>query len=59
MRSGNGPTPPPSNTRSNDPAALPTWLHRYNWHRPHAGLARKPPIFRLDLAGNNLLRLHS
>ena len=17
-------------------AALPTWLHRYNWHRPHA-----------------------
>jgi transposase InsO family protein len=19
-------------------AALPTWLHRYNWHRPHGGI---------------------
>src|SRR6266487_3569343 len=39
--------------------ALPAWLHRYNWHRPHASLARKPPISRLGLTGNNLLRLHS
>jgi len=40
-------------------SALPTWLHRYNWHRPHASLARKPPISRLGLARNNLLSLHT
>lgn len=39
--------------------ALAPWLHRYNWHRPHASLAKKPPISRLGLTGNNLLRLHS
>jgi transposase InsO family protein len=39
--------------------ALPAWLHRYNWHRPHASLARKSPISRIALTGNNLLRLHS
>lgn len=38
--------------------ALAPWLHRYNWHRPHASLAKKPPISRLGLTGNNLLRLH-
>src|SRR5262245_40113617 len=40
-------------------AALPAWLHRYNWHRPHVSLARKPPISRLGVTGDNLLRLHS
>src|SRR6516165_4327146 len=40
-------------------AALPAWLHRYNWHRPHVSLARKPPISRLGLTGDNLLRLHT
>ncbi len=25
---------------------LPTWLHRYNWHRPHAGIDDKTPISR-------------
>ena len=39
-------------------AELPNWLHRYNWHRPHASLDKKPPISRLGLTGNNLLRLH-
>jgi transposase InsO family protein/DNA-binding CsgD family transcriptional regulator len=39
--------------------ALLPWLHRYNWHRPHASLAKKPPISRLGLTRNNLLRLHS
>ena len=39
--------------------ALPTWLHGYNWHRPHMSLAGQPPINRLDLKRNNLLRLHS
>jgi transposase InsO family protein len=38
---------------------LPRWLHRYNWHRPHASLGGKPPISRLGLTGNNLLRHHS
>jgi transposase InsO family protein len=39
--------------------ALLPWLHRYNWHRPHASLANKPPISRLGLTGYNLLRLHN
>jgi transposase InsO family protein len=39
-------------------AELPRWLHRYNWHRPHGSIGSKPPISRLRLAGNNLLRLH-
>jgi transposase InsO family protein len=39
--------------------ALPAWLHRYNWHRPHASLNRKTPISRLGLTRNNLLTLHS
>ena len=38
---------------------LPMWLHRYNWHRPHAGIDDKVPISRLGLPENNLLRLHS
>jgi transposase InsO family protein len=37
---------------------LPIWLHRYNWHRPHASLQSKIPISRLGLTENNLLRLH-
>jgi len=40
-------------------AELPRWLHRYNWHRPHGSIGAKPPISRLGLTGNNLLRLHS
>ena len=38
---------------------LPIWLHRYNWHRPHGSLKSKPPISRLGLAEDNLLRLHN
>ena len=38
--------------------ALGHWLHHYNWHRPHTALQSKPPISRLRLRGNNLLRLH-
>jgi transposase InsO family protein len=37
---------------------LPTWTHMYNWHRPHGSLNSKPPISRLSLNGDNLLRLH-
>ena len=38
---------------------LPIWLHRYNWHRPHGSLKSKPPISRLAITEDNLLRLHS
>jgi transposase InsO family protein len=40
-------------------AELPIWLHRYNWHRPHGSLKSNPPISRLGLSEDNLLRLHS
>jgi transposase InsO family protein len=39
-------------------AELPTWLHRYNWHRPHGGIKSQTPISRLGLDADNLLRLH-
>jgi transposase InsO family protein len=38
---------------------LPRWLHRYNWHRPHASLDKKPPISRLGLTRYNLLSLRN
>jgi transposase InsO family protein len=40
-------------------AELPIWMHRYNWHRPHGSLKSKPPISRLALTEDNLLRLHN
>ena len=39
-------------------AYLPRWLHHYNWHRPHTSLGGLPPISRLPLAGEDVLRLH-
>ena len=39
--------------------ALHHWLHHYNWHRPHSALHSMPPITKLGLKGNNLLKLHS
>jgi len=39
-------------------AALTSWLHRYNWHRPHRSLQRKPPVSRLYLP-DNLLTTHT
>jgi transposase InsO family protein len=47
------------NTSDERADELPRWLHRYNWHRPHGSIGSKPPISRLALTGNNLLRLHS
>jgi transposase InsO family protein len=38
---------------------LPLWLHRYNWHRPHGSIGHRPPISRLGLTDDNLLRLHT
>jgi transposase InsO family protein len=46
-------------TSHNRAEELPIWLHRYNWHRPHGSLKSKPPISRLALTEDNLLRLHS
>ena len=40
-------------------ADLPIWTHMYNWHRPHRSLQSKPPISRLAINQDNLLRLHS
>ena len=37
-------------------AALPPFLHRYNWHRPHCALNRRPPMTRIP-AMSNLLEL--
>jgi transposase InsO family protein len=38
---------------------LSSWLHQYNWHRPHTSLNHQPPISRSGLDVNNLLTLHS
>jgi transposase InsO family protein len=38
--------------------SLHSWLHQYNWHRPHASLGLSPPISRSRLPRNNLLTLH-
>jgi transposase InsO family protein len=40
-------------------ADLPAWLHRYNWHRPHGSIRAKPPISRLGLTEDNVVRLHT
>jgi transposase InsO family protein len=37
---------------------LHTWLHEYNFHRPHAGLKLNTPASRSGLNRNNLLSLH-
>ena len=48
-------------SHTSDPRAqdLPYWTHRYNGHRPPGGLKSMPPISRLGLTRDNLLRLHS
>ena len=33
-------------------AALPPFLHRYNWHRPHSALNHRPPITRIPGVSN-------
>lgn len=36
------------NSESARLAALPTWVHHYNHHRPHSAIGKTPPITRLD-----------
>ena len=38
--------------------AMKSWLHYYNWHRPHQGIGRAVPISRLNLDAYNVLTLH-
>lgn len=45
---------PNSESRAHE---LPLWMHRYNWLRPHSSIKSKPPISRLALTEDNLLRL--
>ena len=39
-------------------AALESWNHHYNCHRPHHGIGLQPPMSRLPVP-NNLLTLHN
>jgi transposase InsO family protein len=39
--------------------ALPAFLFRYNWQRPHMRIKAQTPISRLGLSQDNLLMLHS
>jgi len=47
------------NTSDQRRRELPAFLFRYNWQRPHMSLKAKPPISRLGLSEDNLLRLHT
>ena len=38
--------------------ALDSWIHHYNWHRPHHGIGGATPISRLSPSGNNVLTVH-
>jgi transposase InsO family protein len=40
-------------------AALEGWLFRYNHHRNHSAIGRKPPVARLTERRNNLLRSYT
>ncbi len=58
-RCASGPMDDDIGIRAERKAYLAEWLHRYNWHRPHSALAGHPPITRLGVGGDNLLRLHT
>ena len=47
------------NTSQERERQLQPWTHAYNWHRPHGSLKGNPPISRLGLPEDNLLRLHT
>jgi transposase InsO family protein len=39
-------------------AALASWQHHYNWHRPHSGIGGVAPMTRLGRSAHNVLTLH-
>lgn len=39
-------------------ATLASWMHHYNWHRPHSGIGDVAPMTRLKASGHNVLTLH-
>lgn len=49
----------PYNTSDHRAACLDDWTRRYNFHRPHGGINNQPPISRLGLFADNLLRVHN
>ena len=49
----------PYNNSEHRRRELSFWVHEYNWHRPHASLARNVPVSRLGQKRNNVLRLHN
>jgi transposase InsO family protein len=40
-------------------AALASWQHHYNWHRPHSGIGGVAPMSRLSSSRHNVLTLHT
>jgi transposase InsO family protein len=43
------------NSESARLAALPAWIHQYNYHRPHSAIGKRSPITRLNnLAGHHI-----
>jgi transposase InsO family protein len=49
----------PYRTSHERTTVLPRWLHYYNWHRRHSSLGARPPISRLLLTRDDLVRLHT
>jgi transposase InsO family protein len=49
----------PYPTSDHRAAELQSWLHQYNWHRPHGGIKLQTPISRLGLSKDNLLSIHT
>ena len=50
--------PAPKTAQTNAQGSCLEALRSYNWHRPHGSIGSKPPISRVALDRNNLLRLH-
>jgi transposase InsO family protein len=44
---------PDSNARTKE---LPHWIHHYNFHRPHSATEHLPPVSRLGITWNNVVR---
>lgn len=47
------------NNSSERASVLKEWIHHYNWHRPHYGIAGCAPMSRLRFSPNNLLKYHN